>query len=170
MAIQARKPFTPIVTVPNNEVCEKLISETTEGILVMSRDNMPYAVPMNHTYRNGMIYLHCSLKGRKLDFIRHNPNVCFVAYRYLGSPLDHHQYVCHSTCESVIAQGTARVIDDMDERRRLLQVYVERFQKGRQITDQDAARCGCIVINVEHMTARREAIPRECTYWEWTPR
>lgn len=169
MAIQATRSKTPIVAVPNNEVCEKLISELTDGVLVMCRDNMPYAVPMNHTYRDGAIYLHCGFKGRKLDLIRQNPNVCFVGYRYLGSPLDQQKYVCHSTCESVIAYGTARVVDEAEERRRMLQIFVERFQPTRQVTDEDLARCGCIVIDVEYMTARREAIPRECTYWEWRP-
>ncbi|MBW2147142.1 MAG: pyridoxamine 5'-phosphate oxidase family protein [Deltaproteobacteria bacterium] len=170
MAIQPNKVKTPHVTVPNNEVCEKLMGGITEGVLVMSRDDMPYAVPMNHTYRGGKIYLHCGLKGRKLDIIRNNPHVCFVAYRYIGSPVDDRGYVCHSTCESVIAYGTARVVTGVEERREMLQTFVERFQPGRQVTDQDLARCGCIVIDVEHMTVRREAIPRECTYWEWSPR
>ncbi len=168
MAIRAIQSRTPHVTIPDNDVCEKLISQITEGVLVMSRDNMPYAVPMNHTYCAGEIYLHCGLKGRKLDIIQNNPHVCFVAYRYISSPFDAQKYVCHTTCESVIAYGTARVIGNAEDRRDVLQTFVERFQPGRQLTDNDIARCGCIVIDVEHMTVRRETVPKECTYWEWS--
>jgi len=58
MAINPRKLKTPTVTVPNKEVCKRLMSEITEGVLVLSRDNMPYAVPMNYIYHKNRIYFH----------------------------------------------------------------------------------------------------------------
>ncbi len=38
---------------------------------------LPYLVPMNYGYRDGVLYFHCANHGRKIDLLRHNPQVSF---------------------------------------------------------------------------------------------
>ena len=74
--------------IPNNEECERILTDSYIGILVMCRDDEPYAVPINHSYADGKLYFQCGLTGRKLDMIRANPKVCYVVNNYFGDPND----------------------------------------------------------------------------------
>ncbi len=66
---------------------EKLIQEISEINDVMNRGevirvamtdgDVPYMIPMSYGYTDGVIYLHCSKEGRKIDMLRKNPNIWF---------------------------------------------------------------------------------------------
>lgn len=38
---------------------------------------VPYLVPMNYGYRDGVLYFHCADHGRKMDLLRQQPQVSF---------------------------------------------------------------------------------------------
>ena len=44
----------------------------------MVAGDSPYAVPLNHAYRDGRFYFHCANSGRKLDAIGRDPSVPYV--------------------------------------------------------------------------------------------
>ena len=91
----------PIV---NNAECEKIISGSYLGVLVMCLDNNPYAIPMTHAYENGYLYFHCTTYGRKLEYIQKNPLVSYVIQKYESHPEDFTK-TCHAQWESVLING-----------------------------------------------------------------
>jgi nitroimidazol reductase NimA-like FMN-containing flavoprotein (pyridoxamine 5'-phosphate oxidase superfamily) len=145
---------------------EELLSRETVGYLGTCREGRPYVVPINYVYHEGRIILHCALAGLKLDGIRDNDAVCFTVATQSG-PVRRHaeQSPCHLDSESVICYGMARIVEDVTERQRLLNIFNQHFHPaGDEISQDAASRCGAIEIRIAEMTGRRECAD-ERTYW-----
>ena len=160
----------PIDPVPNNAECERMLAASPVGVLVMCRDGEPYAVPINHAYADGRLYFHCAPEGKKLDMIRANPRVCYVVNRDFGErdgPLNPDQ--CHGYWESVIAPGTARVVEDREELRAAFTIFVASFDSESQVSEKALDTTSGIILEIESMTARREVPGEAVQYWSWSP-
>jgi nitroimidazol reductase NimA-like FMN-containing flavoprotein (pyridoxamine 5'-phosphate oxidase superfamily) len=146
---------------------EKLLTEERVGYLGLSMDNTPYVIPLTYGYSEGKILFHCALDGRKLDIMRRNPSVCFTVSRHFGAMVPHPQGAeCHVNSDSVICYGSARVIDDVHERRRVLTRFNRCLQPGaREITAEEVEQCRAVEIVVREMTGRTER-DAKCTYWK----
>lgn len=149
---------------------EQILCAESVGHLAMSLDGALYLVPINYTYVDGRILFHCALEGKKLDMIRANPNVCFEVSRQEGQPAPHAGELCDAPFESVICWGTARVVEDVEERQRVLHEFQTRYAKYGQapepISLERAEKCGAVEITVNRMTGRRRK-GNECGDWEW---
>ena len=55
---------------------EAFITENRFGVLAFAGDK-PYAIPVAHHYKKGNMVFLMRRTGRKLDYIKKNPNVCF---------------------------------------------------------------------------------------------
>lgn len=161
------KPIEPSL---NSAECERMVTASPEGVLVMCSGSEPYAVPMNHAYSAGKLYFHCAPSGRKLDMIRANPNVCYVVNRYFGEPdalADSRK--CHGNWESVIAYGLARVIDDPEQLRDAFLTFGMYFNPDFTLDASALKTTSAIIVEVDSMTARREIPGEGVTYWSWAP-
>lgn len=93
-------------------------------------DEVPYVVPMNFGYEWGdhlTLYFHSAPRGRKIELLEKNPRVAFemdcghelvpgaTACRYSF------KYAC------LMGEGTARFIDDFDEKLRALKAIMRRI-------------------------------------------
>jgi uncharacterized protein len=150
---------------------EEILRGNYIGHLAMTVNGELYVVPLNYTYDAGRILFHCALTGRKLDMIRANPHVCFEVCSNGGPPQEHHGEKCDDPFVSVICWGTARVIDDLDERQEVLQAFQVRYatpEKPRNsLTRERAEKCGAVAITVTRMTGR-QAQSEENARWEWS--
>ena len=60
------------------EQIEELFLRAEVGRLgTFSQDGFPYVLPMHFVYFDNKIYLHGLAKGKKIDNIKFNSNVCF---------------------------------------------------------------------------------------------
>ena len=92
-------------------------------------DGMPYVVPMNFGYEEGYIYMHSAQRGRKIDIMRQNPNVC------VSFSTDHQlrwvneEVACSwgMKYRSVLAFGTVEFIEDYDEKVKSLKVIMKHY-------------------------------------------
>ena len=57
----------------SREEMERILREENLGYLGLSLDGMPYVVPLNYVYVEGKIVFHCALAGKKLDYLKANP-------------------------------------------------------------------------------------------------
>ena len=152
--------------IESKEEMEALLRQETVGYLGLSADGQPYVVPLNYAYAEGKILFHCALTGKKLDCIRANLQVCFSVARQTGRVREHAgQDPCHVDSDSVICYGRARVVEIVEERKALLDLFNRRFNPDAEpISQTRAENCGVVEIEIEEMTGRRE---RESgvTYW-----
>jgi nitroimidazol reductase NimA-like FMN-containing flavoprotein (pyridoxamine 5'-phosphate oxidase superfamily) len=148
---------------------EQILHEETIGYLGLSVDGKPYVVPLNYGYIEGKILFHCALTGLKLDYIRQNPQVCFTVGRQSGEVRRHAEGdPCHIDSDSVICYGRARIIEDLEERKALLDTFNRCFRPDvEEISMESTAKCGAVEIEIDEMTGRRER-ERERTYWRYS--
>jgi nitroimidazol reductase NimA-like FMN-containing flavoprotein (pyridoxamine 5'-phosphate oxidase superfamily) len=154
--------------IDSRQEMEEILQEETIGYLGLSVDKSPYVVPLNYGYDNGKILFHCGLTGKKLDYLRSNPRVCFTVGRQSGEVRRHADVdPCHVDSESVICYGTARIIEDIEERQRVLNTFSRTFQPdAEEITLEAASKCCAVEITIGEMTGRKER-ERERIYWRY---
>ncbi len=83
----------------------------------------PYAVQVSHVLYENSIYLHCALVGRKLDNLKENPKACMS----FVSKLEVEQELYTVRYESAVVEGTAKIIEDEEEKMLALQLICKRY-------------------------------------------
>ena len=150
---------------------EEMLRREAWGCLgVSTADRDPYVVPVNYAYVGGKILFHCGLKGKKLDCIRANPNVCYTVARQPGAVREHPGgSPCHVDNDSVICYGEARIVEDLKERADVLNRFNRAFRPGAPDTAAErVAGCAAVEITIREMTGRQEK-DRQRTMWRHVP-
>jgi len=63
--------------IQNEPEIKAIIKKAGVCRLGMINGNKPYIVPLCFGYHDNVLYFHSSLKGKKIDILQKNPNVCF---------------------------------------------------------------------------------------------
>ena len=141
------------------ETAVEILNRNTSGTLALSGDDdYPYAVPISYVYVEGKLYFHSAKAGHKIDAIKKHEKVSFCV-------IDQDQVVPEKYTtyyRSVIAFGKARLVEDMDEMRRIATVlamkYSADFKDGiSKEIDSSIRNMAIVEMTIDHMTAK-EAI------------
>jgi nitroimidazol reductase NimA-like FMN-containing flavoprotein (pyridoxamine 5'-phosphate oxidase superfamily) len=154
--------------VESREEMEAILREMSLGFLGMAAAEEPYVVPLNYAYIDGKILFHCALAGKKLDQLAANPTVCFTVARQFGAVRRHEQGdPCHMDNDSVVCYGTARVIQDAQERTSTLNAFHRYYRPdAEELAPERTEGCAVVEIAVAEMTGRRER-ERKLTCWRY---
>lgn len=127
---------------------EAIIKKSLVCRLALSDDNSPYIVPLSFGYRDKVLYFHGSLKGKKIDIIRKNQNICFEFD--INTEIVKAEDACHWSMkyQSVIGFGKAVFLEDLDEKRKALNIIMSQYS-DRTFQFNDATLKGTVVIKVE---------------------
>ena len=84
---------------------------------------------MNFAYRDGIIYLHSGPEGGKVTMAEHHPRVCITFCEGHELVYMHRQVACSYSMKSrsVMCHGNVRFIEDMDEKRRILDIIMQQY-------------------------------------------
>ena len=88
---------------------------------LVTPEGLPYGVPINYYYDEGenLIYLHCALKGKKLDCLHAHPEVSFSVYK--NPVIIQERFTTHY--DSAIVTGHAEIIADPAQKRATLLAF-----------------------------------------------
>jgi len=119
---------------------------------------VPYAVPVNYAVDGNKIYIHCAQAGHKLDNIRANPQVGFtVVGEYQVRPAE-----LSAAYRSVIAFGTARLVEDAAEQRQALRLLMDKYAPGYECASLEngtfAPRTVIIEMTIATLTGKRSRL------------
>ena len=148
----------------SEEEAHRFLAERTEGRLATCDGaGQPYITPLNYLYRDGKLYFHSKLTGRKLDNLAGNSRVCFeVSETAKISVSNDRPCACATRYASVLAFGAARVISDNAEKAALLNLLVEKYAAGKPyqpVEEQHAAGCAVVEILIEEISGKRNVDP-----------
>lgn len=142
--------------VTGQEELEGIIRRAQVCRLAMVDDGRPYVVPLNFGYRDGVLYFHCALHGRKVDILRRGGEVCFEMDIPLGLRRDSDPCEWGMAFESVIGYGIPRFIDDPEEKRRALACIMAQYDGGEHsFAPAMVARTAVFAVDVTAMTGKR---------------
>ena len=115
------------------------------------------------------LLFHCALTGKKLDYLRANPQVCFTVARQFSQVRQHVEgQICNVDNDSVISYGQARIVEDLEERKGVLDVFSRVLQPDEDETSfEDTMRCYAVEIRISEMTGRQERGGKRA-YWRYS--
>ncbi len=90
-------------------------------------DGMPYCLPLSVVVADGeTFYFHCAAEGKKLDCIRHQPQVSLSAVTECAPAMGGKGYFTLQY-QSATAVGIAEIVTDNEEKIAALRLICERF-------------------------------------------
>lgn len=100
--------------------------------LAMCKDGQPYLVTVNHALdrKARCLYFHCAQEGRKIDFLKANPQVW-------GQVLDDRGYIdgeCDYAYATVMFGGKVEFVTDVREKRRALVSMIDKLDSKPEST------------------------------------
>ena len=139
-----------------NEEVENILKTSPNGTLALYGENgYPYSVPVNFVYSDGKIYFHGAAEGYKLDCMKKDPHVSFSV---IGKD-DIAKENFTTLFSSVIAFGTIRGIDTMEEKIPVLEAMVGKYsaefmESGKELISKG---CGSVAyeLTIDHMTGKK---------------
>jgi nitroimidazol reductase NimA-like FMN-containing flavoprotein (pyridoxamine 5'-phosphate oxidase superfamily) len=137
-----------------------LLSRAQVGHLsTINEGGFPYTVAVHFVHDGGAIYFHCLPQGEKLDNIAHCPKVCFEADEMTDLILQKQDNPCgaDTVYESVVVLGTAKIITDDAEKRKILGRIVQKYTpnfKGAEIPESGIQGTAVVKISIIRMTGK----------------
>lgn len=148
------------------------------GHVATSVDGQPFINTSTFWYdeENHQIVFHSNIAGRIRSNIEYNPKVSFEA-SVLGQLLPSNVALEFSLqYRSVVAFGTARVVTDPDEMRRLLYGLIKKYfpemnvgQEYREITDKELRATSVYAIKIEEWSGKENWEEKADQSDEWQP-
>jgi len=102
----------------------------------------PYVVPMNFGYEAGVIYLHSGPEGSKLTMLEHNNKVCITFNSGHELVYQHEKMACSYSMrsESAMCFGQAEFIEEMEDKRRALDIIMRHYTNNAFCYSDPAVR------------------------------
>jgi nitroimidazol reductase NimA-like FMN-containing flavoprotein (pyridoxamine 5'-phosphate oxidase superfamily) len=148
----------------DEEDAHAFLAAGTEGRLATcDRAGQPYITPLNYVVRDGKIYFHCNLTGRKLDNLAENNRVCFEVSELTKMTISEKRPCsCAARYTSVLAFGSASIVKDQAEKAALLNLLVAKHAAGepfQPVDEQMAATCAVVEICIERISGKMNVDP-----------
>lgn len=115
----------------SDEILEIIAKCEVCYVSMIDIEGMPYVVPLNFGYENGVLYLHGAKEGKKIEALKHNPKVCVAFSTDHLLRYQHEQVACSWSMKyrSVLLYGEVEFINDEQERIDALNVMMRKYAK-----------------------------------------
>jgi nitroimidazol reductase NimA-like FMN-containing flavoprotein (pyridoxamine 5'-phosphate oxidase superfamily) len=114
------------------EIIESVIRQCDICFVGMAgAEGIPYVLPMNFGYHDGVVYLHSAREGGSIDILRQNPNVCIVFNTKSELVYQHPDVACsyRMRSKSVIAWGKVVFEEDFDRKTEALHIIMKQYSE-----------------------------------------
>ncbi len=136
---------------------DHILREAQVCRLGMADGGEPYVVPVNFACQGGSLYFHSALRGMKFEILRRNPRVCIEVDEALGIVSAESACAWGFRYRSVIGTGLAQFVYDSGEKRKALNLLMEKYS-GRSAWDYPDFQLDrvCIIrIDLERVTGKQ---------------
>jgi uncharacterized protein len=121
--------------------------------LAMCCDGQPYIVPLCFGYDGNALYIHAAKEGMKIDALRINSRVCFEMD--IDQELVRRGNSCSMRYRSVIGNGQAVFIEDVEEKRLALEELMSHYGEAPVEWSREAlAKVAIIKIEIDSLTGK----------------
>ena len=137
---------------------ESVIRASLVCRLALSNNDRPYIVPLCFGYQDNTLYFHCGVKGRKLEILKKNPNVCFEFEVNVDVLKAEEACSWNMQYQSVIGFGRAALLEDMEEKQKAVGIIVRQYSdKTLQLPDTTLRKTIVIKVPIDSMTGKRSS-------------
>ena len=141
----------------DREEIDAILKQCKTCYVAMSVDDVPYVLPLNFAMDGGRVILHSAQFGRMWETIKKNPKVCINWT--LGEELAWQDELVGCSyrvkSKSVIVEGTAEVVEDMDEKERIVKQFMTQYSDLTFKFNAPAIRnVGILLVPIDKITAK----------------
>jgi uncharacterized protein len=113
------------------DILNLILNEADYCVIALSKNDCPYTVPMNFGYKNNNLYLHSSLKGKKIEILNMNNKVSFSVV--IKTELVKNRIACNWGMDymSIIGKGTVHFIENYDKKIEALDIIMSKYSKNK---------------------------------------
>ena len=135
---------------------EEIIRKAQVCRLALSENDRPYIVPLCYGYKDNTLYFHSARKGKKLDILKKNNNVCFEIDTDNELIKGKKACSCSMKYRSVIGFGRAEIIEETELKRRALNIIMQNYFEGFfKYTDEAVNNIVIIKVEIYSMTGKQ---------------
>lgn len=148
----------------DRETINHILDETFVCHVGLIDDHTPVVIPMFHIRIEDDVILHGAHPTRLFRVLATQPRVCVTATILDGLVLARSAFNHSANYRSVVAFGQARPVEDLAERRRLLDLFTERVVPGRRpylrpMTDKEVRTTAVVRVRLEEASAKVRSGP-----------
>lgn len=123
----------------------------------MSDNDIPYVLPLNFAIDGDYVILHSAQFGRMWETIKKNPRVCINWV--LGEELAWQDELVGCSyrvkSKSVMVEGTAVIVEEMEEKERLVKQFMTQYSDLPFKFNAPAIRnVGILLVKIEKLAAK----------------
>lgn len=143
--------------ITDNQKIEEIIKSGRLCHIAMANRNEPYLVTVNYGYWDNTIYFHSAPKGKKIDWLRKNPRVCFMIYT--DDELVEGENPCRDWSmkyKSVIGSGRATLLKHPAEKIEGLNILMAQYTKNGpfKFSEKNLRDTTVIKIEIEEISGK----------------
>jgi nitroimidazol reductase NimA-like FMN-containing flavoprotein (pyridoxamine 5'-phosphate oxidase superfamily) len=145
-------------SISDTSLMETLIKKCKVCYVGLSdEDGMPYVLPMNFGYSDGILYLHSGPEGKSIDIIRKNPKACVTFCPSARLAHQHEDVACsyRMKSESVMCFGEIVFEEDVDKKTDALNHIMAQYSERAFSYSLPAVKNVQVwIMKVEHMSGK----------------
>ena len=141
------------------EVLDDLLKNTPVcriGLAPGKASSYPYVVPVHFVHDRGRIYFHSARAGKKITMLGEDPRVCVEMDDFIELKPGDKACDYGTRFRSLIAFGKARIVEEGGDKRRALQLLMEKYSgRSFDFSEQEIQRVAIIEIQLEEVTGKQ---------------
>ena len=127
----------------------------------MMDTNHPYIVPLSFGYCDNRLYFHGATKGKKIDLITANPNVCFEFDHLIETVESEKACSWSMKFQSIIGFGKASLIENSAEKKKALTVIMAQYSDQKFDFPEKMLRATAVIqVVIENITGK-QSLPEQ---------
>lgn len=135
------------------EKIEALLKKSIVCRLGINDGSGPYIVPLSFGYRNHTLYFHSGAKGKKLDLLKADPNVCFEFDRIEAVVAAKNPCDWDIRYQSIIGTGKAEFIEKAEEKKEALKIIISQYSESQVDIPETRVKAAVVFkVAIESMT------------------
>jgi len=145
--------------ITDKKAIEDIILRSKVCKLAMCEQNMPYIVPLCFGFKNNILYFHSTPKGKKIEILKKNPNVCFEFEIFTQVIKSAKACKWGMKYRSVIGFGKAGFVADDDLKRQAFDIIMNQYADGSFVYEEASLKSAVIIqVEIHSMTGKRSEI------------
>lgn len=141
------------------DTIESILKEAQVCRIALCDNDNPYIVPMNFGFKDNCIYIHSACKGRKIDIINKNKNICFEVD--IKEKIVKSEITCNWGMKyySVIGSGKAEFIENIEGKREAFDIIMQKYSvndsESYEYSETTLNKTAVIKIEINEITGKK---------------
>jgi nitroimidazol reductase NimA-like FMN-containing flavoprotein (pyridoxamine 5'-phosphate oxidase superfamily) len=126
-------------------------------IAMVDPEGLPYLLPFNFGYENGILYFHSGGMGKKMEILTKSPNVCVEFSTDYLLRFQSEKVGCSYTMKyrSVLAYGKVEFIKNPEQKIRIMNIVMKNYVSSEFTYNQPSMNeVSCWIVKIDKLEGK----------------